>query len=89
LLVVYREKSPDFNIIDIYTKSYTTIFIYPISNPLPFTNRPSFIGSNTIAYTIYLAIYHLYRNLKVYKKLLTKINIIDKEGQLSEYITYE
>lgn len=89
LLAVYREKSPDFDITDVYTESYTAMFVYPISNPLPFANMPSFAGSDTVACAMRSAIYHLCRNPRAYEKLLTEIDTIDKEGQLSEYITYE
>ncbi|KAH6683345.1 cytochrome P450 oxidoreductase [Halenospora varia] len=72
LLGVMKEKSPDFDITDVYTESYTAIFA----------------GSDTTAIALRSAIYHLCKNPKIYAKLQAEIDSFQKEGKLSEHITY-
>ncbi|KAK0640042.1 Cytochrome P450 monooxygenase gsfF [Lasiodiplodia hormozganensis] len=72
LLEVSREKSPDFDITDVYTESYTAIFA----------------GSDTTAVAIRSALYNLCKNPDAYAKLQREIDQYQAEGKLSSIITY-
>ncbi|KAF4534195.1 Pisatin demethylase [Lasiodiplodia theobromae] len=72
LLEVSREKSPDFDITDVYTESYTAIFA----------------GSDTTAIAIRSALYNLCKNPDTYTKLQGEIDRHEAEGKLSPIVTY-
>ncbi|KAA8907976.1 cytochrome P450 [Sphaerosporella brunnea] len=72
LIKVMEEKSPDFDITDVYTEAYTAIFA----------------GSETTATAMRSAIYHLCRNPQYKAKLVAEIDAAQREGKLSEMIAY-
>jgi cytochrome P450 len=72
LLKVAEEKSPDFDITDVYTEAYTAIFA----------------GSETTATAMRSCVYHLCRNPEAKAKLVGEIDEAQRDGKLSEMVTY-
>lgn len=46
-------------------------------------------GSDTTAISLRACFYYLIKNPRTYKKLISEIDGAEKNGQLSEYVTYE
>lgn len=72
LLEVSRDKSPEFDMTDVYTESYTAIFA----------------GSDTTAVAIRSALYSLCKSSNAYENLQKEIDQYEAEGKLSPIITY-